>query len=390
MAPRLPEPGDVIAGRYELVRVLGRGGMAVVLEGRDLLLERPVAVKVLSDTADDEKAHERFVAEARLLARLHHPRLVTVLDAGTVDGRPHIVMELVAGSDLAAVLRDGPLPADRVARLGAEVAEALAHAHAAGIVHRDVKPSNVLVEDSGHVRLADFGIARLAEATTRHTRTGTVIGSPVYLAPEQVAGETVTTATDLYSLGLLLLEALTGEPPFTGTQIEVAMARLTAGPTLPPTLPPGWAALLRDLTAREPAQRPDAAAAEARLRALATGDVAGAAAPTATAVLPVADLPSPAPLPPPLPPHPGGPAPSSTAVLPSRDRDVRRRRGPLLAAVGVVVVLGLVGGAAIALGAGDGDGGGSAPDVPAVPADAPADLQDPLAALHDAVEEATR
>jgi serine/threonine protein kinase len=380
----------VIDGRYELVRVLGRGGMAVVLEGRDLLLERPVAVKVLSDTADDEKAHERFVAEARLLARLHHPRLVTVLDAGTVDGRPHIVMELVAGSDLAAVLRDGPLPADRVARLGAEVAEALAHAHAAGIVHRDVKPGNVLVEDSGHVRLADFGIARLAEATTRHTRTGTVIGSPVYLAPEQVAGETVTTATDLYSLGLLLLEALTGEPPFTGTQIEVAMARLTAGPTLPPTLPPGWAALLRDLTAREPAQRPDAAAAEARLRALATGDVAGAAAPTATAVLPVADLPSAAPLPPPLPPHPGGPAPSSTAVLPSRDRDVQRRRGPLLAAVGVVVVLGLVGGAAIALGAGDGDGGGSAPDVPAVPADAPADLQDPLAALHDAVEEATR
>ncbi|NEN77518.1 protein kinase domain-containing protein [Nocardioides zeae] len=387
MAPRLPEPGDVIDGRYELVRVLGRGGMAVVLEARDLLLERSVAVKVLSDVDDDERAHERFVAEARLLARLHHPRLVTVLDAGTVDGRPHIVMELVPGSDLAAVLREGPLPPDRVARLGAEVAEALAHAHAAGIVHRDVKPGNVLVEDSGHVRLADFGIARLAEATTRHTRTGTVIGSPVYLAPEQVAGETVTTATDLYSLGLLLLEALTGEPPFTGTQVEVAMARLANGPTLPPTLPPGWAALLRDLTAREPAQRPAAAAAEARLLALATDDPAGA---TATAVLPVADLPSPASLAPPLPPHPGGPAPSSTAVLPGRDRDrdVRRRRGPLLAAVGVVVVLGLVGGTALALGTGD--DGGSAPDVPAVPADAPADLQDPLGALHDAVEEATR
>ncbi|MDR6174973.1 serine/threonine protein kinase [Nocardioides zeae] len=387
MAPRLPAPGDVIDGRYELVRVLGRGGMAVVLEGRDLLLERPVAVKVLSDVEDDERAHERFVAEARLLAGLHHPRLVTVLDAGTVDGRPHIVMELVPGSDLAAVLREGPLPPDRVARLGAEVAEALAHAHAAGIVHRDVKPGNVLVEDSGHVRLADFGIARLAEATTRHTRTGTVIGSPVYLAPEQVAGETVTTATDLYSLGLLLLEALTGEPPFTGTQIEVAMARLTGGPTLPPNLPAGWPALLRDLTAREPAERPDAATAEARLRALADGSAEA----SATAVLPVADLPSAAPLPPPLPPHPGGPAPSSTAVLPTRDRDVRRpRRAPLLAAVGVVVVLGLVGGTALALGTGDGDGGGSAPDVPAVPADAPADLQDPLTALHDAVEEATR
>ncbi|MDQ1105313.1 serine/threonine-protein kinase [Nocardioides zeae] len=386
MAPRLPAPGDVIDGRYELVRVLGRGGMAVVLEGRDLLLERPVAVKVLSDVEDDERAHERFVAEARLLARLHHPRLVTVLDAGTVDGRPHIVMELVPGSDLAAVLREGPLPPDRVARLGAEVAEALAHAHAAGIVHRDVKPGNVLVEDSGHVRLADFGIARLAEATTRHTRTGTVIGSPVYLAPEQVAGETVTTATDLYSLGLLLLEALTGEPPFTGTQIEVAMARLTGGPTLPPNLPAGWPALLRDLTAREPAERPDAATAGARLRALADGSTEA----SATAVLPVADVPSVAPLAPPLPPHPGGPAPSSTAVLPTRDRDVRRRRAPLLAAVGVVVVLGLVGGTALALGTGDGDGGGSAPDVPAVPADAPADLQDPLTALHDAVEEATR
>lgn len=387
MAPRLPAPGDVIDGRYELVRVLGRGGMAVVLEGRDLLLERPVAVKVLSDVEDDERAHERFVAEARLLARLHHPRLVTVLDAGTVDGRPHIVMELVPGSDLAAVLREGPLPPDRVARLGAEVAEALAHAHAAGIVHRDVKPGNVLVEDSGHVRLADFGIARLAEATTRHTRTGTVIGSPVYLAPEQVAGEAVTTATDLYSLGLLLLEALTGEPPFTGTQIEVAMARLTGGPTLPPTLPLGWDVLLRDLTAREPADRPDAVRAGARLRALADGSPEA----SITAVLPVTDQPAAAPLPPPLPPHPGGPAPSSTAVLPTRDRDVRRpRRAPLLAAIGVVVVLGLVGGTALALGTDDGDGGGSAPDVPAVPADAPTDLQDPLTALHDAVEEATR
>lgn len=386
MAPSLPGPGDVIDGRYELVRVIGRGGMAVVLEARDLLLERPVAVKVLSDTADDERAHERFVAEARLLARLHHPRLVTVLDAGTVAGRPHIVMELVPGSDLAAVLREGALPPDRVARLGAEVAEALAHAHAAGIIHRDVKPGNVLVEDSGHVRLADFGIARLTESTTGHTRTGTVVGSPVYLAPEQVAGETVTTATDLYPLGLLLLEALTGEPPFTGTQVEVAMARLAHGPSLPPTLPPGWAALLRDLTAREPAHRPDAVAAEARLRALAAGAPAGADAATATAVLPVADQ---APLPPPLPPHPGGPAPAGTAVLrPVPDRDVRRSRGPLLAAVGVVVVLGLVGGTALALGQADDDG--AAPDVPAVPADAPADLQDPLAALHDAVEEATR
>lgn len=384
MAPRLPAPGDVIDGRYELVRVIGRGGMAVVLEGRDLLLERPVAVKVLSDTADDERAHERFVAEARLLARLHHPRLVTVLDAGTVGGRPHIVMELVPGSDLAAVLREGALPPDRVARLGAEVAEALAHAHAAGIIHRDVKPGNVLVEDSGHVRLADFGIARLTESTTGHTRTGTVVGSPVYLAPEQVAGETVTTATDLYPLGLLLLEALTGEPPFTGTQVEVAMARLANGPTLPPTLPPGWAPLLRDLTARDPARRPDAAAAEARLRALATGEPARS---TATAVLPVADE---TPLPPPLPPHPGGPAPARTAVLSQQDpdRDVRRSRGQLLAAVGVVVVLGLVGGTALALG--QADEGGTAPDVPAVPADAPADLQDPLAALHDAVEEATR
>jgi hypothetical protein len=154
-----------------------------------------------------------------------------------------------------------------VAELGADVASALAHVHAAGVVHRDVKPGNVLVDENGGAMLSDFGIARLVDDTCHHTRTGTVVGTVAYLAPEQVAGERVTTAVDIYALGLVLLEALTGVRPYAGTSVESALARLSRPPEIPATLPQGWGALLTAMTARDPAARPGAAAVSALLRA---------------------------------------------------------------------------------------------------------------------------
>jgi tRNA A-37 threonylcarbamoyl transferase component Bud32 len=253
-----------VAGRYRLHRLLGSGGMADVHEATDTRLDRAVAVKVMRETAADETDRARFLAEARLLARLSHPRLVRILDAGVDQDRPFLVLELVRGKTLADEL-SGPLPPERVARLGRDLASALDHVHASGVVHRDVKPGNVLLEESGTAMLTDFGIARLVDDTRHHTRTGHVVGTVAYLAPEQVAGDPVTTAVDIYSLGLVLLEALTGAKPFSGTSIEVAMARLTRAPEIPDGLPGPWRRLLLAMTARAPHDRPTAAEVAATL-----------------------------------------------------------------------------------------------------------------------------
>lgn len=265
-------PGTLLGERYELTALLGRGGMADVFSARDRVLHRDVAVKVLRESPDTEADRVRFAAEARVLAGLAHPGLVLLLDAESGGAHPYLVLELVVGRTWARELAGGRAEPLAVARIGVQVAAALAHAHAAGVVHRDVKPANVLVDAAGRAKLADFGIARLVDEHVRHTRTGFTVGTAAYLAPEQVRGEPATAAVDVYALGLVLLEALTGERAFPGTSTESAFARLQRNPTVPVSLPRGWPRLLAAMTATDPAERLSAAAVADALAALADPD----------------------------------------------------------------------------------------------------------------------
>ena len=268
VTPRDLVPEALVVDRYRVEGLLGTGGMAHVVRATDLVLDRDVAVKLLRETTDAEGDLDRFLAETRTLARLSHPGLVTVLDGGTtVSDRPYLVMELVDGPPLSASL-DTPLDPVRVAEIGSQVAAALAYAHTEGVVHRDVKPGNVLLRDDGRVKLADFGIAKLLGENSLHTRTGTVLGSVHYLAPEQVAFEEITPAVDVYALGLLMLRCLTGHHAFEGPTIESALARLSADPEVPADLSSVWRELLTAMTARVPADRPSAADVAGHLAAL--------------------------------------------------------------------------------------------------------------------------
>ncbi|MFJ3384866.1 MULTISPECIES: protein kinase [unclassified Curtobacterium] len=268
----------VFGGRYRVTGTLGHGGMASVYRAVDEQLGREVAVKVFRMGAVDHGERARAEAEIQVLAGLRSPALVTLYDAALddADGDSYLVMELVPGSDLATRLREGPLDRSTTARVGAQVADGLAAVHAQGIVHRDVKPANVLLEaDGSHVKLADFGIALLRDAA-RVTGTGTVMGTAAYLAPEQVTAQGISGKSDVYSLGLVLLECLTGRMPFPGSAVESATARLTRSPEIDPSLPTAWRVLLHVMTATDPAERPSAAEAAERLRALSYDDGAPA------------------------------------------------------------------------------------------------------------------
>lgn len=269
----------ILAGRYRLDGLVGSGGAADVHRGFDLRLRRPVAVKVFRPGSGFD-TEEAFRSEAVILARLQHPGLVTAFDAGHHDGEAFLVMQLIDGPTLKSRIAEGPLTCGAAAVLGAALAEALAHAHEAGIVHRDVKPSNIILDSSGHPHLTDFGISRLLDATTR-TATGTLTGTAAYLAPEQVLGRPVGRPADIYALGLVLLESLTGRLEYDGGPLEAAIARLHRRPTLPDFLPDGFATLLRDMTSLEEHVRPgaaDCARALTRLSGTSTADPAASAA----------------------------------------------------------------------------------------------------------------
>ncbi|HET6501604.1 MAG TPA: serine/threonine-protein kinase [Amycolatopsis sp.] len=252
------EPGfdsRLIAQRYRLTGYLGRGGMADVYRAFDLTLERPVAVKMFRSGGDDSE-RRRFEEEARLLARLHHPGLVSVYDAGFSEGEPFLVMRLIEGQTLSSRLAEGPLAAPEVLDLGRQLSSILAYVHDVEVVHRDVKPSNVLLDHDGRAFLADFGISRLLNTVTRVTATGKIMGTVGYLAPEQVLGADATPAIDVYALGLVLLECVTGMPEYEGCDAETALARLHRRPRVPAGLSAPLATTIHAMTATKPELRP--------------------------------------------------------------------------------------------------------------------------------------
>jgi hypothetical protein len=255
-------PGLVLRGRYRLDLLIATGGMGEVWRGTDLAIDRRVAIKVVRpEHADDEEGLARFRAEAHYAGSLSHPNIAQVFDYGeAVAPEPgYLVMELVDGLSLTRMLDDGPLPPDDVMDVVAQTARGLAAAHRAGLIHRDIKPGNLLVRSDGLVKVTDFGIAHAADETPV-TRPGMLIGTPAYLAPERVSGAPASPATDLYSLGVVAHQCLTGRVPFAGEPLVVALAHLDQGmPALPPSVPPGVAALVYELTRQDPAARPPSA-----------------------------------------------------------------------------------------------------------------------------------
>lgn len=370
--PDAEPEGRPLAGRFDLGEVLGRGGMADVHRAHDRVLQREVAVKLLRETTGNDRDRDRFASEAQTLAKLSHPHLVMLLDVGTADDRPFLVMELVEGPTLASEIAAGPVAPPDVTRIARQVAEALAYAHAAGVVHRDVKPGNVLLGEHERAKLADFGIARLVGDTVRHTQTGTTIGTAAYLSPEQVQGRDVSGAADVYALGLVMIEAMTGERAYPGASTEAALARLHRDPEMPQLL--AHRELLVAMTRRDPDARPSAAEVATALSAPSPRAEA-----TATAVMPT---PAPAPGAPTEPVRPfadraGDEIAHRWLDLVRRARELPSHTRGVIGAVAALVLLIVV----MALAADNGQS--EKPGGP--PSDVPADLRGPLQDLHDAV-----
>jgi eukaryotic-like serine/threonine-protein kinase len=288
---------EVVGGRYRLGDVVGRGGMSSVYCARDENLGRDVALKLFAPQAPDADELKRQEAEIQLLATLNHPGLVTLFDAGIDtripdEPRPFLTMELVEGQDLRGRIRHSTVPLEELAVIGAGIADALAYVHGLGIIHRDIKPGNILLVqirpgEPLRPKLTDFGIARIVDST-RLTATGTMVGTAAYLSPEQALGQPLAPSTDIYSLGLVLLECIKGTVEYPGSAVESAVARLHRAPEIPEDLPSEWADLIRSMTAIEPLERPAAADIETALRQalVSPASTPGEIAPETTRVLP--------------------------------------------------------------------------------------------------------
>ncbi len=285
--------GAEVAGRYRLEERIATGGMGDVWRATDTTMDRPVAIKMLKpEFADDPTFLERFRAEARHSAVATHPGIATVHDYGEADDTAYLVMELVEGEPLSALLRrEGRLPADRTLQIVEDAALALDAAHQAGVIHRDVKPGNILITSSGAVKLTDFGIARAADALPL-TQTGTVLGTAHYLSPEQGSGRKVTPASDVYQLGVVAYECLGGHRPFEGgTPVNIAMAHMNDDPPpLPDDVPAPARALVEQAMAKIPSERFLSAGVFAKAASAARGQLAAddtAPGLTATTLLPI-------------------------------------------------------------------------------------------------------
>ncbi len=403
----MADEDHLVAGRYRLTVRAGSGAMGVVWQARDERLDRTVAVKqvLIDPRADDdarELANRRVMREARITARLHHPSAITVYDVVEHEGYPCLIMEYLPSRSLAAVLTERTtLPAVEVAAIGRQVADALLAAHAAGIVHRDVKPANVLIDEKGRTKITDFGISRAAGDVTL-TATGMVAGTPAYLAPEIARGSTAGFASDVYSLGSTLYAALEGTPPFGHYENALALLhRVASGDIVPPQRSGPLTSLLQRLLEHEPSRRPPLEQVRNELERVASEatDAPTTPGPAAVATEPVSPRPATAALPmtpvrddppadaarrplraavslappaappesPPTAPPAAPPAARPTSAPPPSPpaRAPRRRRGALIAgAVAVVAAAGIV----IALVSGLGSGGSASPGAAAPPA----------------------
>ena len=254
-------------GRYEIQRTLGKGAMGVVYEALDPRLQRTVAVKTLHRDAQPDEVVRRFLVEARAIARLSHPNIVAIYDIGEEDGMAFIAMELVRGRELASLIdADERPPPLESARIVGQLLQALQYAHERGVLHRDVKPGNVLLTESGDVKLTDFGVARLADGDAERTQAGTIMGTPTYMSPEQVRGEEVGPAADLYAAGVILYQLLTGRRPFVGDSVVALALRIVNEAPPPPShvnpaLPADWDAVVLRALAKQPADRYESATA---------------------------------------------------------------------------------------------------------------------------------